>query len=93
MDLQREAEKALKALLETCENIFQASGFEFDAEASSSDEEGAQPPAAADRRSPPRAPVAEQPAPSAPKKPDIEAPEPAPAVETSDSSAGASESQ
>ena len=93
MDLQREAEKALKALLEKCDSIFQANGFEFDAEASSSDEEGAQPPAAADRRSPPRAPVAEQPAPSAAKRADVEAPETAPAVETSDSSTGASESQ
>ena len=93
MDLQREAEKALKALLEKCNSIFQGSGFEFDAEASSSDEEGAQPPAAADRHSPPRAPVAEQPAPSAAKKADVEASETVPAVETSDSSTGASESQ
>ena len=93
MDLQREVEKTLKALLEKCDHIFQASGMQFDVEASSSDEEGAQPPAAADRRSPPRAPVAEQPAPSAAKKPDVEAPETAPAVETSDSSTGASESQ
>ena len=93
MDLQREAEKALKALLEKCNSIFQGSGFEFDAEASSSDEEGAQPPAAADRRSPPRAPVAEQPAPSAAKKADVEASEPAPAAETSDTSATTSASQ
>ena len=92
MDLQREVEKTFKTLLEKCDHIFQASGMQFDVEASSSDEEGAHPPAAAGRRSPPRAP-AEQPAPSAPKKPDIETAEPAPAAETSDTSATTSESQ
>ena len=54
---------------------------------------GGRPSAAAARRSPPRAPVDEQPAPSAPKKPDIETAEPAPAAETSDASATTSESQ
>ena len=91
MDLQREVEKTFKTLLEKCDHIFQASGMQFDVDASSSEDEGGRPAAA--RRSPPRAPVDEQPAPSAPKKPDIETAEPAPAAETSDTSATTSESQ
>ena len=41
MDLQRNTEKALNTLLEKCEKIFAASGVQFDAEASSSEDEGA----------------------------------------------------
>ena len=91
MDLQREVEKTFKTLLEKCDHIFQASGMQFDVDASSSEDEGL--PAAAGRCSPLRARVDEQPAPSAPKKPDIETSQPAPAAETSDTSATASESQ
>ena len=93
MDLQREVEKTFKAVLEKCDHIFQASGMQFDVDASSSEDEGGRPSAAAARHSPPRAPVDEQPAPSAPKKPDIETAEPAPAAETSDTSATTSEPQ
>ena len=89
--MQREVEKTFKTLLEKCDHIFQASGMQFDVDASSSEDEGL--PAAAGRRSPLRARVDEQPAPSAPKKPDIETSQPAPAAETSDTSATASESQ
>ena len=52
MDLQREAEKTLKALLEKCDHIFQASGMQFDVEAISSEDDGARPPAAAGRQRP-----------------------------------------
>ena len=93
MYLQREPEKTFKALLRKCDHIFQASGMQFDVDASSSDDEGVRTPAAAGRHSPPRAPVDEQAAPSAPRKPDIETSQPAPAAETSDTSATASESQ
>jgi septal ring factor EnvC (AmiA/AmiB activator) len=41
MDLQRNTEKALNTVLEKCEKIFAASGVQFDAEASSSEDEGA----------------------------------------------------
>ena len=91
MDLHKAAEKTPKALLEKCDHIFQASGMQFDVDASSSEDEGL--PAAAGRCRPLRARVDEQPAPSAPKKPDIETSQPAPAAETSDTSATASESQ
>ena len=91
MDLQREVEKTFKTLLEKCDHIFQASGMQFDVDASSTEDGGGRPSAAAARHSPPRAPVDEQPAPSAPKKPDIETAEPAPAAEASDTTT--SESQ
>ena len=101
MDLQREAEKALKVLLEKFDGVFKASGVQFGADASSSDEEGGQapaprPPAAADRReSPHRGDAGALPAPSASKTSEIEVPAPGSAViaETSDSSTTTSESQ
>ena len=43
MDLHREAEKTFKALLEKCDHIFQASGMQFDVDASSSEDEGGDP--------------------------------------------------
>ena len=44
MDLQRETERSLKTLLEKCDVTFAASGVKFDAEASSSEDEGGLPP-------------------------------------------------
>ena len=49
MDLQREVEKTFKTLLEKCDHIFQASGMQFDVDASSSEDEGGRPAAARQR--------------------------------------------
>ena len=92
MDLQRETEKSLKTLLEKCDVTFAASGVKFDAEASSSEDEGGPPPEppspAPTRECAVSEEAAEQPAPSAPKTSEIEATTGAPSVvaETSDSS-------